>query len=132
VKRCAKSTQRSRATPIRCTQQIHNALKLNVDFKSKRLKTFEWITSKIHSKLGGYTQRIRNALKPNANFKSKRMKTFEWITSKIHSKLGGNTQWVHLWCTQQQFKRSSHATKPIGTFESINSKSTQRLGACGG
>jgi hypothetical protein len=61
------------------------------------MKTFEWITSKIHSKLGGYThwvhlwctQQIHNALRPNADFKSKRMKTFEWMTSKIHSKLGG-------------------------------------------
>jgi hypothetical protein len=64
------------------------------------MKTFEWITSKIHSKLGGYTQLVHNALKPNANFKSKRMKTFECITSKIHSKLGGYTQWVHFQCTQ--------------------------------
>jgi hypothetical protein len=27
----------------------------NVDFKSIKMKTFEWIISKIHSKLGGYT-----------------------------------------------------------------------------
>jgi hypothetical protein len=63
-----------------------------------------------------------------------KMKTFEWITSKIHSKLGGYTQWVHLWCTQQQYKKSSHATNPqVGprTFESIVSKSTQRLGLVG-
>jgi hypothetical protein len=63
------------------------------------------------------------------------MKTFECITSKIHSKLKGYTQWVHLRCTQQQYKKSSHATNPQagpGTFELIISKSTQRLGACGG
>jgi hypothetical protein len=55
------------------------------------------------------------------------MKTFEWITSKIHSKLGGYTQ--------QKHEKSSHATNPqagLGTFESIISKSTQRLGAYGG
>jgi hypothetical protein len=28
----------------------------NVDLKSMKMKTFEWIISKIHSKLGGYTQ----------------------------------------------------------------------------
>jgi hypothetical protein len=73
------------------------------DFKSIKMKTFEWITSKIHSKLGGYThwvhlrctQQIHNTLKTNTDFKSKKMKTFEWITSKIHSKLGGYTHWVH-------------------------------------
>jgi hypothetical protein len=39
------------------------------------------------------------------DFKSIKMKTFEWITSKIHSKLGGYT-------TQQQYKKSGHATNP--------------------
>jgi hypothetical protein len=55
------------------------------------------------------------------------MKTFEWIISKIHSKLGDYTQ--------QQCKKLGHATNPQAgprTFESIISKSTQRLGACGG
>jgi hypothetical protein len=73
------------------------------DFKSIKMKTFEWIASKIHSKLGGYThgmhlrctQQIHNTLKPNADFKSIKIKTFEWITSKIHSKLGGYTQQIH-------------------------------------
>jgi hypothetical protein len=54
------------------------------------------------------------------------MKTFEWITSKIHSKLGSYTQGVHLWCTQQPYKKSGHATNPQvgpGTFESIIPKS---------
>jgi hypothetical protein len=71
----------------------------------------------------------------NANFKSMKMKTFEWITSKIHSKLEGYSHWVHLWCTQQQYKKLSHATNPQagpGTFESIISKLAQRLGACEG
>jgi hypothetical protein len=27
----------------------------NADFKSIKMKTFEWIISKIHSKLGSYT-----------------------------------------------------------------------------
>jgi hypothetical protein len=27
----------------------------NADFKSIKMKTFEWIVSKIHSKLRGYT-----------------------------------------------------------------------------
>jgi hypothetical protein len=86
------------------TQLIHNAWKPNADLKSRRMKTFEWITSQIHSKLRGYThwvhlqctQQIHDTLKPSADFKSINMKTFEWITSKIHSKLGGYTQWVHL------------------------------------
>jgi hypothetical protein len=60
------------------------------------------------------------------------MKTFEWITSKIHSKLEG----LHpISAPNKQYKKSSHATNPQagpGTFESIISKSTQRLGACGG
>jgi hypothetical protein len=67
------------------------------------MKTFEWITSKIHSKLGGYTQHIYNTLKLNADLKNIKMKTFEWITSKIHSKLEGYTHWVHLRCTQQSY-----------------------------
>jgi hypothetical protein len=54
------------------------------------MKTLEWITSKIHSKFGGYTQwvhlrctqQIHDALKPSADLKSINMKTFEWITSK--------------------------------------------------
>jgi hypothetical protein len=46
------------------------------------------------------------------DFKSIKMKTFAWITSKIHSKLRGYTQWVHLRCTQQQYKKSGHATNP--------------------
>jgi hypothetical protein len=38
------------------------------------MKTFEWITSKIHSKLGGYThclrctQQIHNTLRPECYF----------------------------------------------------------------
>jgi hypothetical protein len=42
---------------------------------------------------------------------------------------------ARLQCTQQQYKKSGHATNPQagpGIFESIISKSTQRLGACGG
>jgi hypothetical protein len=39
------------------------------DFKSVKMKTFEWIISKIHSKLGGYTHWVhRNTLKPKCRF----------------------------------------------------------------
>jgi hypothetical protein len=70
------------------------------DFKSIKMKTFEWIISKIHSKLGGYTHfgapnKFTITWGQKADFKSIKMKTFEWITSKIHSKLGGYTHWVH-------------------------------------
>jgi hypothetical protein len=74
-------------------------------------------------------------LKLNDDFKSIKMKTFEWITSKIHSKLRGYTQWCTFGAPNSSTKRSSHATNPQagpGTFESIISKSTQRLVACGG
>jgi hypothetical protein len=70
---------------LRYTQQIHNALEPNADFESKRMKTFEWITSKIHSKLWGSThwvhlrctQQIHNALETNADFKSKSVGTLK-------------------------------------------------------
>jgi hypothetical protein len=40
----------------------------NVDFKNIKMKTFEWITSKIHSKLGGYTQHISQYLEAKCRF----------------------------------------------------------------
>jgi hypothetical protein len=95
------------------------------------MKTFEWITSKIHSKLGGYThwvhlrctQQIHNILKPNADFKSIKMKTFEWITSKFHSKLGGYTQQIHnILKPNPDFK-----SLKMKTFEWITSKIHSKL-----
>jgi hypothetical protein len=54
-----KSTQSSGPTPIGCTFVAPNRFTIpwsrNADFESMKMKTFEWITSKIHSKLGGYT-----------------------------------------------------------------------------
>jgi hypothetical protein len=56
----------------------------NVDFKRINMKTFEWIISKIHSKLGGYThlvhlrctKQIHNTLKPKCRFKKHKYKDF--------------------------------------------------------
>jgi hypothetical protein len=48
-----KSTQSSGATSI---GQNYSTLKPKCWFQKHKMKTFEWIISKIHSKLGGYNQ----------------------------------------------------------------------------
>jgi hypothetical protein len=95
------------------------------------MKTFEWITYKIHSKLGGYThwvhlrctQQIHDALKPIVDSKNINMKTFEWITSKSTQSSGATPNRG----TMDQVKLPTLKQRP-GTFELIIAKSTKVWG----